>query len=234
MKPHYADDSVTLYHGDALAVLRESGSESVDAIVTDPPYKISQEYSANADPDNLLAVASLLQVAPELYRVAKPGALVVMYYDTRILPLALHAMNDAGFKYLRALTFYRRWGNAHKLAGWMSTSDFILVFTKPGAPFKFNGPWKHDVYVRSTAEVESLGHPAQKPIDDVSHLVVNVCPPGGTVLDPYSGSGTTGLACINGERKFIGIEISKHYADVSAARFRSATSQGVLDFGEAS
>lgn len=211
-----------MHKGDALAVLRDMPDACVDAVVTDPPYKINQEYSANADPDNLLAVASLLQVAPEMYRVAKPGALCAMYYDTRILPLALHAMNDAGFKYLRALTFYRRWGNAHKLAGWMSTSDFILVFTKPGAPFKFNGPWKHDVYVRDTREAEAFGHPAQKPLADVEHLVTNVCPPDGTVLDPYAGSGTTGAAAINAGRNFIGVEMSDNFHTVATERIADA------------
>lgn len=218
-----------MHKGDALAVLRDMPDASVDAVITDPPYKISQEYSANADPDNLLAVASLLQVAPEMLRVSKPGAVCVMYYDTRILPLALHAMSGAGWKYMRALTFYRRWGNAHKLAGWMSTSDFLLVFAKPGAAPQFHGPWKHDVYVRDKREADAYGHPAQKPLADVEHLVSNVCPPGGVVLDPYSGSGTTGVAAVNTGRQFIGVEMSEHFHDIATRRIMDADSQPLVD-----
>lgn len=212
-----------LYQGDALNILRGLPDACVDAVITDPPYKISQEYSSNADPDNLLAVASLLAVAPEMYRVAKPGALCVLYYDTRILPLALHAMSGAGWKYLRALTFYRRWGNAHKLAGWMSTSDFILVFAKPGAPYKFGTEWRHDVYLRDKKEAESFGHPAQKPLADISHLVRQITPTGGTVLDPYMGSGTTGAAAMQEGRKFIGVEKSEDFYGIAVERIHSTT-----------
>lgn len=213
-----------LYQGDALAVLRDLPNSCVDTVITDPPYKISQEYSSNADPDNLLAVASLLQVAPEMLRVAKPGALCVVYYDTRILPLALHAMSGAGWKYLRALTFYRRWGSAHKLAGWMSTSDFMLVFAKPGAPYRFGTEWKHDVYVRDKREATAFGHPAQKPLGDVSHLVRHTTSEGGTVLDPYMGSGTTGVAAVTNGRRFIGVEKSEDFYAIAADRILSDTS----------
>lgn len=222
------DGLCELHHGDALDVLRRFPDGCVDSVVTDPPYKLSQEYSSNADPDNLLAVASLLQVAPEMFRVAAPGALCAMFYDTRILPLALHAMKDAGWKYLRALTFYRRWGNAHKLAGWMSTSDFILIFAKPGEPYRFGGDWRHDVYVRDKKEPTPFGHPAQKPLDAMRHLVGNITPVGGTVLDPYMGSGTTGEAALLGGRNFIGIELSQHFHTIASERMASVERQDAL------
>lgn len=228
MEPYHSDDLVTLYHGDCVEVLRSLPDASVDSVVTDPPYKISQEYSGNADPDNLIAVASILPVAGEMFRVAKPGALCAMFYDTRILPLALHSMNDAGWKYLRALTLYRRWGNAHKLAGWMSTSDFILIFAKPGAPYSFNGPWAHDVYVRDTKETESFGHPAQKPLRHVEHIVANVTPVGGVALDPYMGSGTTGAAAVSSGRRFVGVEASADYFQVAHDRI-SQQSATIID-----
>jgi site-specific DNA-methyltransferase (adenine-specific) len=210
--------TVDLRHGDALAVLRELPTASVDAVITDPPYKITQEYSSTTDPDNLLGVSSLWPVAPQMFRIAKPGALCAMFYDTRILPLALETMRDAGWKYMRALTLYRRWGSASLMNGWMSTSDFVLIFYKPGAKPKFHGPWKHDVYIRDKAEPTSYGHPAQKPLDHCRHIVENVTPPGGVVLDPYMGSGTTGEAAIELGCSFIGIERDSHYFGVASER----------------
>ena len=239
MNPYYADECVTLYHGDALAVLASLPTASVDAIVTDPPYKLSQEYGATTDPDNLLAVSSILTVAPQMFRTAKPGALCAMFYDTRILPLALHAMNLAGWKYVRALTLYRRWGSASLMSGWMSTSDFVLIFAKPGGKPRFYGNPKHDVYIKEGPEPESFGHPAQKPIAPVRHIISNVCPPDGLLLDPYMGSGTTGAAAVIECRKFIGVEMVEHYAEVAKRRILTelgerteATEQDVLDFGE--
>lgn len=221
-KPYYSDERVTLYHGDALTVLRELPSASVDAVVTDPPYKLSQEYGATTDPDNLLAVSSLWPVAPEVYRVAKPGAVCAMFYDTRILPLALETMRNAGWKYLRALTLYRRWGQASLMTGWMSTSDFVLIFAKPGAKHRFHGKPMHDVYVRDKAEPVSFGHPAQKPLEHTRHIVSNVCPVDGIVLDPYTGSGTTAEAALLEGRRFIGVEMVEHYAQVAQRRILTA------------
>lgn len=214
--------SIQLMNGDCLELMKGIPSGSIDAIVTDPPYKLSQEYSANADPDNLLAVASIWPSCAEGFRVCKEGGIMVMFYDTRILPLALAAAQGAGWKYLRALTLYRRWGAACLLNGWMSTSDFALVFYKPGAKPKFNGPVKHDVYVKDKKEGESTGHPAQKPLEFLEHIVTTVCPEGGTVLDMYLGSGTTGVACINTSRSFIGIERDEAYFQVSKDRIQRA------------
>ena len=218
---------MTLMLGDCLDRVAEIPAGSIDAVVTDPPYKLSQEYSANTDPDNLLAVSSIWPVCAEMSRVTKPGGVMVMFYDTRILPLALAAAQGGGWKYMRALTLYRKWGAACLLNGWMSTSDFALVFYKPGARPSFNGPAKHDVFVRDKREAEATGHPAQKPLEFVANIVSNVCPVGGTVLDPYMGSGTTGVACLNLGRRFIGIE--KHPGHFETARRRIAAALPQLE-----
>lgn len=217
----------TIHQGDALDVLRDMPADSVDSVVTDPPYKISQEYSATTDPDNLLAVASIWPVAAEMSRVAKPGALCAMFYDTRILPLALASMADAGWKYLRALTLYRRWGNASLVHGWMSTSDFVLIFVKPGEKHQFHGKAAHDVYVRDKAEPVSYGHPAQKPLEHVRQIVARVTPAGGTVLDPYTGSGTTGAAAMAEGFDFIGVEKSAQFHRVASERLAAVSAPAV-------
>ncbi len=217
--------NIEIRQGDCLEVLRTMNANSVDSIVTDPPYKLSQEYGSGADADNLLAVSSIWPVAQEMLRVAKPGGLCAMYYDTRILPLALEAMRSAGWRYLRNLTFYRRWGNASIVHGWMSTSDFILIFAKPGDKPEYFGKTKHDVFTRDTAEQESTGHPAQKPISDLQHIISRITPPGGVVLDPFMGSGSTGKACILEGMRFMGIELNSEYFDIARKRIMATPAQ---------
>lgn len=206
-------DDIRLYRGDCLAVLPTLAPGSVDAVVTDPPFKLSQEYGTGADADNLLAVSAIWPAAVEMFRVTRAGGLCGLFYDTRILPLALAAMQAAGWKYLRALTLYRRWGQASLVHGWMTTSDFVLVFAAPGQKPQFHGEAAHDVYTKSSPEGFNAGHPAQKPLNVVRHLVENLCPSDGTVLDCFFGSGTTAQACQQSGRKFIGIELDPgHYA----------------------
>lgn len=221
-EPYYSDESVTLYHGDCRDVLP---GINADSIVTDPPFKLSQAYSTAVDSDNLGAVASIVETAPMMLRAVPPGGMAVVFYDTRILPFALDAFRRSGWAYRRALTLYRRWGNAHKLHGWMSTSDFALVFARPEGREVFYGPWAHDTYVKSNPEADSADHSAQKPMGFVGQIVSNVTPPGGTVLDPYAGSGTTLRAASHLGRQAIGIEIEERYCEIAAKRL----AQGVLE-----
>jgi site-specific DNA-methyltransferase (adenine-specific) len=74
-------------------------------------------------------------------------------------------------------------------------------------------------------------HTTQKPIEIIEPLIKTACP-GETVLDPFMGSGTTGVACVNLGRKFIGIEIEEKYFDVACNRIEIAVAQGQFDFEE--
>lgn len=230
MKPYYEQDGITIYHGDCREFVP---SLQCDAVVTDPPYKLSQECSASVDADNLVAVASIGWIAPMLSMAIKPGGCAAVFYDTRILPLALEAFQKGGWRYLRNLTLYRRWGQASKLHGWMSTSDFVLLFQRPGAPEAYHGNTYHDVYVKAGPEIDDWGHPAQKPIEFVCQLVANLAAEGETVLDPYMGSGTTLAAARKTGRMAIGIEREEKHCEAAARRVsglrpESDGSQGAL------
>lgn len=217
---------MTLYHGDVLDVLSRIESGTIDAVVTDPPFQLLTRTFEAAE--NVAQVASIWPASMELARVCRAGAVAAVFYDSRALPMALSSFRYAKWVYLRHLTFYRRWGAAHQFHGWMSTSDFILVFSNAGAAPQFFGPWKHDVYVRDKREAETTGHPFQKPMDTVEHLVGNITPPLGTVIDPFAGAGTTLRAAKSLGRKAVGIEIEERYCEIAALRM----SQEVLDFGD--
>lgn len=225
MMPYYDEDGITIYHGDCREVLP---SVQGDAVVTDPPYKLSQEYSASVDADNLLAVASIGWIAPLLRDCIPAGAMAAVFYDTRILPLALEAFGKTGWRYLRSLTLYRRWGSASKMHGWMSTSDFVLLFQNPGAKEQYHGTTHHDVFIKAGPENVSWGHPAQKPYDFVAQIVENITPHAGAVIDPWMGCGTTLFAAKKLGRRAIGIEIEERYCEMAAKRL----AQGVLPMSD--
>ena len=217
LTPYYEHGGIVIYHGDCREILPYV---ACDAIVTDPPYKLSQEYSASVDADNLVAVASVGWVAPLLLQSIRIGGMAAVFYDTRILPLALEAFRKSGWKYLRHLTLYRRWGVASKTHGWMSTSDFVLLFQRPGAKEAYYGDTNHDVFVKGSPEPESYGHPSQKPLVFVRQLVANLTPPHGVVCDPWAGSGTSLVAAQHLSRRAIGIEIEERYCEIAAKRLQ--------------
>jgi len=228
---YFRTDLGVLYCGDCLSIIPLI-DEKVDLVLTDPPFKISQTYTANVDADNLSAVSKIYPVSFETFKLCKDGTYFAMYYDTRILPLALESMRWAGWKYLRNLTFYRRWGNAHKLYGWMSTSDFILIFRKPSeSKYKFySNDWRHDVYIKDKPEDNILfKHPALKPVEDIEHLINHLSPENGVILDPFIGSGTTAIACEKLGRCWIGIEISEKYCAIAKKRIKQEANQMKLE-----
>jgi len=75
---------------------------------------------------------------------------------------------------------------------------------------------------------EYCGHPAQKPISLCSRAIKTSCPPNGTVVDPFMGSGSAGVACQYLNRNYIGIEISKSSFNLACNRIREAYRQGDL------
>jgi DNA modification methylase len=80
-------------------------------------------------------------------------------------------------------------------------------------------------------EIKAL-HPCPKPLKFITWAVDKVSLEGETVLDPFMGSGASGVACVNLNRKFIGIEIEERYFDVACKRIELAAAQGQFDFEE--
>ena len=214
----------TIICGNCLDVMKDWPDNSVDLVVTDPPYKVSQKYGGGVDADNLMGVASILRTIPEMSRVLKPHRFAVICYDNRILPFLFEATKGTDLIYRKQLYLYRRWGNAHRWVGWMQTTDPICIFvnghSKPFAP-EIKGQVKHDCYVKDKPEAESYGHPAQKPLGLMEDIITWLSNPDEIVLDCYSGCGTTLKAADNLGRRYIGIDISPEYCKIAEERLRA-------------
>ena len=211
--------------GDCVEELRKLPDNSVDLILTDPPYKIAQKYGASVDADNLMAVASLKMLMPEISRVLKKGRFAVIFYDNRILPFLFDSIKGTDLRYKRQIFLYRRAGNAHKVFNWMSTTDPVCIFTKgDDKPFRpeEKGKYKHDCYVKATMEKIGYGHPAQKPAEIVEDIILAFSNKGELVCDPYMGSGTTAEACKKLGRECLGIELNPDYVEIINKRLDDA------------
>jgi len=214
-----------IIQGDCLEVLKDMPDNSVDLVLTDPPYKVSQKYGGGVDADNLMAVSSILQVMPELSRILKPNRMAVIFYDNRILPYLFQATKGTDFVYRKQLYIYRRWGNAHRWIGWMQTTDPVCIFVngyeKPFAP-ELKWRVRHDCYIKEGPEQYSAGHPAQKPLEPTIDIVAWLTDKGETILDPYTGSATACVAAKMLGRHYIGIDISEKYCEIARKRVEAA------------
>ena len=191
-------DSV-LYHGDCLEILPTL--DKVDAVVTDPPYGVGY-----ADWDNEISPLDWLNWAIDNGSTAifTPG-------------------NGGQHKYPPpdwTLCWARPGSMQHKKgAAAFSHWEPVLVYGKRTFPVDYK------VFSPNTGSKDKR-HPCPKPIKLMEWLVSGA--PEGLVLDPFMGSGTTGVACANLGRKFIGIEIERKYFDIACERIEAAYAQGRL------
>lgn len=192
----------TLYLGDCLEVLPTLGK--VDAVVTDPPYGTRvTEWDLPMSPATVSEVMAHCD-----------GYSAWFYSNTRLADI-LNAIRATGrdawvMPWLKtnAMGFERRFAPQ-----WVP----IVVGYTGSLPF-----WGQDV-VHCPIIPQDVGHPTPKPIP-VTQWLVDRC--GGTIiLDPFMGSGTTGVACVNLGRKFIGIERHEPYFDIACRRIEEAYRQ---------
>lgn len=260
-EPYATGDGWTLYKADALAVLVDLPTASVDALITDPPYSSGgmvrgdrmattklkyvmtgssshdlEDFTGDNRDQRAYAYWCALWLG-EALRVAKPGAPGVLFTDWRQLPSTTDAFQAGGWVWRGivpwAKTTYRpqsgRFAAQCEYAAWGSAGGMVTDYTLPSLPgfYQDSSPRERE-------------HITQKPLGVMRDLV-KIAAPEGVVLDPFAGSGTTGVAALLEGRRFIGVEMTEHYAEVAARRLAEAAGnyqpkgdQGALDFGEAS
>ena len=228
-----------IIHGDSLTVLESFPPSTFDAVITDPPYAsggrtqaekskaTAKKYSSmggNAPPDfdgDAKDQRSWTRWAAEwLYlarRAAKPGAPVCMFIDWRQLPCASDALQWAGWIW-RGIAVWDK-GNSRPQKGrfrqqaeyivWGSNGDMPVSRPVPCLPgvFKYGNP-------------QNRIHLTEKPLQLMQDLV-KITEPGGHILDPFAGSGTTVLAAVKEGYDATGIEVTDVYADLARKRLEA-------------
>ena len=104
--------------------------------------------------------------------------------------------------------------------------DFEMIGVRDNAPL--NGKRDSAVLRFHALSPPPTGHVAEKPVDLLCYLIRKLSQPGDTILDPFMGSGTTGVACMKTGRNFIGIEIEEKYYQIATKRIEDARRQPLL------
>jgi len=211
---------VELYCGDCLEVMKEIEAGSVDAVVTDPPYGIAL---ANHDIGNRRRASE--------YRIANDhsqevGNIVLHWCTEHKLPTIVFAnpMKAWPGKWRQFLVWDKGGavgGGGDTFMCWKQTWELLQV-ARTG---KLNGKRDSAILKFHMRPQDSVYHPAQKSLALMAYLIEKTTQPGDTVLDPFMGSGTTGVACVQPGRNFIGIEIDPHYFEIAQKRIAEAQAQ---------
>lgn len=211
IEPTWQAGDVKLYLGDCLEILPQLEAGSVDAVVTDPPYGVDKaEWDNNVFP--LLGDA-----AKECSRILKNEGICFWFSSTRYLPETINAVASIPFKWM--FIWYPSNNMAHGDLGFQKFTP-VLVLSHSKA-------WRNmqdlrEIPIRTD---EGNGHPTVKPLRLMTYLTKYSCKEDDTILDPFMGSGTTGVACVQTGRKFIGIEIEPKYFEIAVKRISEAQKQ---------
>lgn len=246
MDPYYSESSgrVTLYRGDALAVLRELPDASVDAVITDPPYSSGGMFRGDRTQDvhtkyvNTNGASLALEAFSgdsrdsfgywfwcsvwlgECMRVVRAGGVAALFTDWRQLPATVGGLQSGGWVWRGIVPWHKP--NGRPVQGrWANSCEYVVWGTNGPRPLDILGPVAFPGFFQSLAP-RDREHITQKPLDVMRNLVA-IVPASGVVLDPFAGSGTTGVAAVIEGRRFIGVELNDHYAQVAAQRLATAT-----------
>jgi DNA modification methylase len=230
---------IKLYRGDCLKILRKLDAGSVDAVVTSPPYNQlgsrippdgSGKHKGNGWIKKVGAIGYaddmpepayqqwLRDIVSECLRVSR--GLVWINHKVRYRNgQAVHPARFLPFPIYSEVIWCRGGSMALNCRRFAPSHEMILGFGKPhwwhNESNRLCSAWKIAQVVNRT------DHPCPFPEEIPRRLIEACCPPGGTVLDPFMGSGTTGVACQRLGRSFIGIEIDPAYHAIARRRIKA-------------
>lgn len=220
-----------LIKGDSINILENLNKNSIDAIITDPPYNISRDNNfatmgrAGIDFgewDKDFDLTSWIKVAEPLL---KKGGNIVIFNDWKNMTNITKALEENGFEVKDLI----RWKKTNAMPRnrdrrFITDYEVAVWAVKKGGKWTFNR--LSDTYeipeivggLTTKSEKLDGGHPTQKPIYVMKWIVERLTNKGDVVLDPFMGSGTTGIACRELNRDFIGIELDNTYFNIASKR----------------
>lgn len=232
-----------LYNEDCLKILKNIKDNSIDLCITDCPYKIVSGGCTNGAYGNCGGILKkdieeITQESveyarkgklfkhndikfsdwlPDLYRVMKNNSHIYIMINARNLCELQTEAEKAGFKFQNILIWDK--GNSTPNRYYLNSYEMILMLRKGNAKNINNMGTKNLLQVKNI--IGNKKHPTEKPVELMKILVENSSNENDTVLDLFMGAGSTGIACKELNRNFIGIEIDKKYFDVAEERLKN-------------
>lgn len=226
---------VTLHLGDCLEFMRTLPDGAVDAVVTDPPFGETTHGNAKSNRNKgygnkaidfaAIDFAAIENILAECARICKRWFIASMEWR-QVAELEKRG-SIAGWEFVR----FGVWVKTNPMPqisadrpanGW----EAIAYLHKSDRAKSWNGGGNHGNWIGPV--ITNGDHPTGKPVGMVSKWILQFTSPGATVLDPFMGSGTTGVACVRTGRKFIGCEIDQTYYAIAQRRIAEAQLQPPL------
>jgi len=227
--PVQLGEGITLYCGDCLDILPTLEAGSVDAVVTDPPYGLNdgkgkvQKRGGGlvkfnmGEWDNSLPLEWLKCAEP----ILREGCWACVFTDKLSVNMVWQAIENVGLRGKQTFYWVKTNPPPQPRSNFASGVETAVLGTKGAVKKWAGGGWCLNYFIHPIVSNRRL-HSTQKPVELMEYLVRALTDPGDLILDPFMGSGTTGVACVKTGRKFIGIEIDQGYFDIAIKRIEEA------------
>ena len=228
-------------NGDCFDILPKIESNSINLILTDPPFNISRKSNYHKHSNNIKFNKISIDFGywdkdidfdilfEHYYRVLKPGGTLILFYDIWKCNIIKEIASKYKFK-------------QHRICQWVKSNpvpinskknylsngiEFFFSFIKDKNPI-FNSQYDNGVYTFPICHgKERTEHPTQKPLSLIRELILKHTNENDIVLDTFSGSATTSIACIETKRNYISIEKDETYYNVSYKRLKATRNNDI-------
>lgn len=243
--------NATLYHGDALEVLPKL--HSIDGLITDPPYSSGGAFRGDRAADarvKYISTGSNNRLLPNFSgdtrdqrgfhfwaalwasaarMVSRDGAVACVFADWRQLPISTDYLQAGGWTW-RGIAPWAKATSRPQMGRFGAQCEYVVWGSNGAMPSERGVGCLPGFFDHSYPTARE--HVTEKP-EGLMTEIVELVVPGGVVLDPFMGSGTTGAAAVRSGRRFIGVELEPEYFDVACARIENAQRQSDLALGAA-
>ena len=220
---HISTQENTIIHGDSLTVLRQMEAESVDAIITDPPYGINYVSQTGARIKN--DKSPFIWFLYDAFRVLKSGesgrGSLVCFTRWDVQQTFIDAMKMAGFQVKSEVIWDKVFHGMGDTKAAFAPSHENIIFAVKGK-FGFPGHRPKDLITFQKVNSSHMVHPTEKPVGLLANLITSVTKPGDLILDPFAGSGSTLVAAKKTGRRFVGVELDDDFYQIAQQRIEEA------------
>lgn len=246
-------ENCELYCGDCMDIMPTLPPASVDLVLTDPPYNLQWKEEIKllgrsgifhnkeqiAEWDSISIPNLCARIYPHFNKLLKENGSVISFCRSEYLTELVRAGEKEDLEAKATIVWHKtnpvtqirkkNYLSSIETAIWQARRMDKCVFT-----FNFGRQTEMHNFIEGPICMgyERTEHPTQKPLYVIEKLLMVHSNEGDLILDPFMGSGTTGVACVRNGRKFIGIELNEKYFDIACRRIEAETKQMKFDFEE--
>lgn len=221
---------IQLYNGDCLELMKNIPDGSVDLVLTDPPYLC--DYSRHdsksrfskkiANDENNSANEGMIEkYLQECYRIMKDNTAIYCFCNYKKIDFFKQQIETAGFNLKNIIIWDKQRNGMGDLSTTFGYSYEFIIFASKGQP-KIRGKRISDVWQFARVKPKEQEHQNQKPVDLLIQAIEKSSDEGAVIFDGFMGVGSTGVACVNTNRDFIGIELDENYFNIAKKRIEEA------------